>query len=65
MSVEVVQFVVAFGAFALLTYVALYRPKALVQFKKRFANKASTSVVDSTSKLDGPNKNRKWGSKMH
>jgi hypothetical protein len=65
MPVELVQLLVAFGAFALLTYVALYRPKALVQIKKRFANKASKSVVDPTSKLDGPNKGRKWGSKIH
>ena len=65
MPVELVQLVIAVSAFALLTYVALYPPKALVQIKKRFANKASMSVLASTSKLDSPNKDRKWGSKLN
>jgi len=65
MSVELLQLVFAFGAFALLTYVALYRPKGLIQIKKRFASRAAGALNKSPPKVDGPNKDRKWGSKIH
>jgi len=64
MSVELLHLAFAFGAFALLTYVVLCRPKGLLQIKKRFTNGAAVSLITSPSKVDGPNKGRKWGSKI-
>ena len=64
MSAELLHLAFAFGAFALLTYVVLCRPKGLIQIKKRFANGGAMSLITSPSKVDGSNKGRKWGSKI-
>lgn len=64
MAAEIIPIAFSLSVVALMVYIAVFNPKQLVHIKELWTGSAVNRPRASHSKEDGPNKDRKWGSKI-